>query len=105
MFHGPSLWWWLVPKLRLVDMLFFFFLEVISELLSYGPLNLCIKWKDNWIPGTKPLHESDEKSAGTAASALLFGKSLELRTFVGRCALNRWVLNRTRPAIVRLCRD
>jgi hypothetical protein len=92
MFHGPSLWWRLVPKLRLVDMLFrhsfffvkffFFFLEVISRLLSYGPLNLCIKWKDNWIPGTKPLHESDEKSAGTAASALLFGKSLELRTLL-----------------------
>jgi hypothetical protein len=69
MFHGPSLWWRLVPKLRLVDKLFrhsfffvklfFFFLEVISGLLSYGLLNLCIKGKDNWIPGTKPLHEID----------------------------------------------
>jgi hypothetical protein len=112
LFHGLPLLWRLVDKLWLVYLLFshnflflkfffFFFLNVVSGLLSYGPLNLCIKWKDNWILGTKPLHESNEKSAGTAASVLLFGRSLELRTIVGRCALDHWAIVRTRSVIDR----
>jgi hypothetical protein len=70
LFHGSSLWWQLVPKLRLVDMLFhhnflyleffFFFLNVVFGQLSNGLLNFCIKWKDGWILGSKPLHELDK---------------------------------------------
>jgi hypothetical protein len=39
---------------------FFFLLNIVSRLLSNGPLNLYINWKDGWILGLKPLHESDE---------------------------------------------
>jgi hypothetical protein len=71
LFHGSSLWWRLVPKLRLVDMLFhhnflylefffFFFLNVVFGQLSNGLLNFCIKWKDGWILRSKPLHELDK---------------------------------------------
>jgi hypothetical protein len=115
LFHGLPLWWRLVDKRWLVYLLFrhnflflkffFFFLNVVSGLLSNGLLNLCIKWKDNWILGTKPLHESDEKSVGTTASVLVFGRSLELRTIVGRCELDRWAIVRTRAAIDRRHRN
>jgi hypothetical protein len=40
--------------------LFFFLLNIVSRLPLNGSLNLCINWKDGWILGSKPLHESDE---------------------------------------------
>jgi hypothetical protein len=111
LFHGLSLWWLLVPKLRLVDMLFyhnflflkffFFFLNVVSRILSNGPLNLCIKWKDSWIFGAKPLHELDEVLPSTAASVLLFGWSLKLRSIAPKSMINRNALDNSWPALDR----
>jgi hypothetical protein len=99
----------LVPKLRLVDMLFrhnflflkffFFFLNVVSGLLSNGPLNLYIKWKDSWILGAKPLHELDEVMPSTAASVLLFGWSLELCSIAPKSVIDRNALDRSWPAL------
>jgi hypothetical protein len=101
----------LVDKLRLVYLLFrhsflflkffFFFLNVVSGLLSNGPLNLCIKWKDSWILGAKPLHELDEVLPSTAASVLLFGWSLELRSITPRSAIDRTVFDHSRPTLDR----
>jgi hypothetical protein len=92
LFHGPSLWLRLVPKLWLVDMLFrhtflflkffFFFPNVVSGPLSNGPLNFCIKWKDGWILELKPVHEIDS-----------FRKLQQLQCYcveVPGTALDRW---------------
>jgi hypothetical protein len=80
---------------------FFFLLNVVSGLLSNGPLNLCIKWKDSWIFGAKPMHELDEGLPSTAASVLLFRWSLELRLIAPKSVIDRNVLDRSRPALDR----
>jgi hypothetical protein len=80
---------------------FLFFLNIVSGLLSNGPLNLCIKWKDSWILGAKPLHELDEVQLSTVASVLLFGWSLELRSIALRSAIDCNALDRSRPALDR----
>jgi hypothetical protein len=111
LFHRPPLWWRLVDKLQLVYLLFrhnflflkffFFFLNVVSGLLSNGPLNLCIKWKDHWIFGAKPLHELDEVPPSTTALVLLFGWSLELRSITLRSAIDRSAFDHSRLALDR----
>jgi hypothetical protein len=80
---------------------FFFFLNVVSGLLLNGSLNLCIKWKDSWILGAKPLHELDEVLPSIAASVLLFGWSLELRWIALRSVIDRNALDRSRPMFDR----
>jgi hypothetical protein len=80
---------------------FLFFLNVVSGLFLNGPLNLCIKWKDSWILGAKPLHELDEVQLSTAASVLLFRWSLELRLIALRSAIDCNALDCSRPTLDR----
>jgi hypothetical protein len=53
------------------------------------------------IAGAKPLHELDEVLPSTAASVLLFERSLELRLIAPRSVINRNALDHSWPMLDR----